>query len=111
VDARARELGALIVMDGGAYLDSGVSCHHAKLFIGTDRLWVLDARLRVLSEIPLQQVRALSVEAAGADWKLHLDCGQTKPEFLYQGDFSEHLAGIAAATLRSRLFRELPVLN
>ena len=111
VDARARELGALVVVDGGAYSVDAEAPHRAKLFIGPDRLWVLNSALDVLSEIPLQQLRALILEPAGADWKLRLDCGQSAPEFLYKGNFAEHLARVADETLRSRLHRELPVLR
>ena len=111
VDARARELGALIVVDGGACTDAAGAPHRVKLFIGSDRLWVLDSALDVLSEIPLQQLRALTLVPAGPDWKLRIDCGQSAPEFLYQGNFAEHLARVADETLRSRLHRELPVLR
>jgi hypothetical protein len=111
VDARARELGALVVVDGGLYNSDAKAPHRAKLFIGSDRLWVLNSALAVLSEIRLQQLRELIVEPAGADWKLRLDCGQSAAEFLYRGDFAEHLARVADETLRSQLHRELPVLR
>jgi hypothetical protein len=111
VDARAREVGALVVVDGGLYNSDAQPPHRAKLFIGADRLWVLNSALAVLSEIPLQQLRELILEPSGADWKLRLDCGQSAAEFLYRGDFAEHLARVADETLRSRLHRELPVLR
>ena len=111
VDARARELGALVVVDGGLYNSDAEVPHRAMLFIGSDRLWVLNSALAVLSEIPLQQLREPIVEPAGADWKLRLDCGPSAVEFLYRGDFAEHLARVADETLRSQLHRELPVLR
>jgi hypothetical protein len=111
VDARARELGALVVVDGGVYKSDADAPHRAKLFIGADRLWVLNSALVVLSEIPLRQLRELILEPAGADWKLRIDCGQSVAEFLYRGDFAEHLARVAEEILRSRLHRELPVLR
>src|SRR5580700_5022245 len=110
VDARAKELGALVVVDGGVYKSDADAPHRAKLFIGADRLWVLNSALVVLSEIPLRQLRELILEPAGADWKLRIDCGQSVAEFLYRGDFAEHLARVAEEILRSRLHRELPVL-
>lgn len=110
VDARARELGALVVVDGGVY-SSDAQAPRAMLFVGSDRLWVLNSALVVLSEIPLRQLRDLILEPEGADWKLRLDCGQSAAEFLYQGNFAEHLARVADETLRSRLHRELPVLR
>ena len=111
VDARAKELGALVVVDGGVYKSDADAPHRAKLFIGADRLWVLNSALVVLSEIPLRQLRELILEPAGADWKLRIDCGQSVAEFLYRGDFAEHLARVAEEILRSRLHRELPVLR
>jgi hypothetical protein len=51
--AQARELGSLIAVDGGRYIDAAGNWHRAKLFIGPDRLWVLDPALQVLLEIPL----------------------------------------------------------
>jgi len=111
MDERARQLGALIVVNGGDYIDAAGAPNPAKLFIGSNRLWVLDPALHILLEVPLQQVRALFVEPAGADWKLRLDWDQTTVEFLYPGAFGEDLARVAYETLHSLLYRELPVLR
>jgi hypothetical protein len=110
VDARAKELGALITVDGGHYIDAARNRHRTKLFVGPDRLWALDSALHVLLEIPLTQVRTLVVEPSGAGWSFRVD-GQTKTEFIYEGSFAQHLAGVAEATVRSRLNRELPILR
>jgi hypothetical protein len=110
IDARAKELGALITVDGGHYIDAAGNRHRTKLFVGPDRLWALDSALHVLLEIPLTQVRTLVVEPAGADWFFRVDCERTKTEFIYEGSFAQHLAGVAEATVRSRLNRELSVL-
>ena len=45
VDARARELGALVVIDGGVYSSDAEAPHRAMLFIGADRLWVVNSAL------------------------------------------------------------------
>jgi hypothetical protein len=111
VDARARELGALLAVDGGFYEDANRVRQRVKLFVGPDRVWVLDTALRVLFEIQLQQVRVVSLEPVDTNWKLRLDCGQNSPEFLYGGIFAEHFARVAESTVRSRLYRELPVLH
>lgn len=111
VDTRARELGALVVVEGGRYMDAGGRAQHVKLFIGPDRLWALGAGLRVLLEIPLQQIRNLYAVAVGAGWSLRVEWEQTTTEFMYEGSFAEHLARVADATIRSRLYRELPVLR
>jgi hypothetical protein len=111
IDARARELGVLIVVDGGSYTGADGSRHRAKLFIGPDRLWVLGMALQVLLEIPLRQIRTVSVESAGAAWSFRVESDQTTTEFIYEGSFAEHLARVAEATIRSRLHRKLPVLR
>ncbi len=111
VDARAKELGALITVDGGHYIDAAGNRYRTKLFVGPDRLWALDSALQILLEIPLTQVRTLVVEPSGTDWSFRLDGQQTKAEFMYEGSFAQHLAGVAEATVRSRLNRELPVLR
>src|ERR1700730_15763318 len=87
IDARARELGALITVDGGRYIDAAGSRLRAKLFIGADRLWALDAALQVLLEIPLQQIRAVFAEPAGTGWSFRVDFQQTTAEFIYEGSF------------------------
>jgi hypothetical protein len=111
VDARARELGALIAVDGGRYIDGGGRPHRAKLFVGPDQLWVLDAALHVLLEIPMPQIRMLVAEPSGEDWRFRVHCENSTAEFIYKGSFAQHLAGVADATIRSRLNRELPVLR
>jgi hypothetical protein len=111
IDARARELGALIAVDGGDYIHASKNRQRAKLFVGPDRLWIADAALQILLEIPLQQVRTLSVEPAGTAWTFRIDSEQTTAEFIYEGSFAEHLARVAADTVRSRLHRQLPVLR
>lgn len=110
IDARARELGALITVDGGRYIAAG-SRSRARLFIGAERLWALDTTLQVLLEIPLRQIRTMFVEPAGTGWSLRVECEQTTAEFIYEGIFAEHLARVADVTVRSRLYRELPVLR
>ena len=111
IDARARELGALIAVDGGRYCDSSGRSHRAKLFVAPDRLWVLNGTLEVLLELPVQQIRSLAVEAFGDDWTFRMNCEDISAEFVYEGSFAEHLARVAEATLSSRLRRELPILH
>jgi hypothetical protein len=111
IDARAKQLGALITVDGGRFIDAAGNRLRTKLFVGPDRLWALDSALHVLLEIPLTQVRTLVVEPSGTNWSFRLDGQQMKAEFIYEGSFAQHLAGVAETTVRSRLNRELPVLR
>jgi hypothetical protein len=111
VDARAKELGALIVVEGGRYTDDAGKAQRVKLFIGPDRLWAVDADLCVLLEIPTGQIGNLYVAADDGGWSLRVEWQQCVTEFTYQGAFAEHFARVAEATVRSRLHRELPVLR
>ena len=111
IASRAKELGALIVVDGGRYIDGSGSVHHVKLFLAPDRLLVLNLKLQVLAEIPLQEIRTLAVEPADIDWSFRVEQAETAANFLYKGTFGEHLARVAEATVRGQLYRELPVLR
>lgn len=110
VDERARELGALVVVDGGQYRGANGSFVEARLFIGPDRLWALGADLGMLFEVSLDQLGPVRAEAEKGSWKLCLSRGTGVAEFFYRGPFAEHLARVAESTLRSQLRRELPVL-
>lgn len=111
IDVRAKELGALIVVDGGQYLDASGCAHRAKLFLAPDRLLALNPALQVLAEIPLHEIRALIVEPASADWNFRVERPEIMATFVYEGTFGEHLARVAEATVRGQLHRELPVLR
>jgi len=125
IDLRAREVGALVVVDGGEYIDPGrpnrapnVRRVEVRLFVGSQQLGVLDSGLNTLLEIPITQIAALRVERVGedpqepnADWKLHVAWKGSTAEFVYRGPFGEHLARVAESTIGSQLRRELPVLR
>jgi hypothetical protein len=122
IDLRARELGALVVVDGGEYIDPGrgpdVRRVEARLFVGSQWIWVLDTALNTLLEIPIAQIATLRVERGGgepqepnADCKLHVAWERSTAEFIYRGPFAEHLARVAETTIVSQLRRELPVLR
>jgi hypothetical protein len=111
IDARARELGALIAVDGGRYFDAGGRPHRAKLFVGPSQIWVLDAALHILLETPLAEVRMLVVEPSGEGWRFRVHGEKYTTELNYEGPFAQHLATVADATIRSQLNRELPVLR
>jgi hypothetical protein len=125
IDLRARELGALVVVDGGEYVDPGrpnqgpnVHRVEVRLFVGSQQLGVLDTALNTLLEIPITQIATLRVERVGeepqepnADWKLHVAWKGSTAEFVYRGPFGEHLARVAESTIGSQLRRQLPVLR
>ncbi|HZP34126.1 MAG TPA: hypothetical protein VFB23_12275 [Candidatus Acidoferrales bacterium] len=111
IDARRRELGALVVVDGGLFTGADGKQRRAKLFVAGDRLLVVNEDLRVLLELPYHKCRAQSAEASGSGWRLRIECDDQQAEFTYEGVFAEHFARVAGATIQSRLQRELPVLR
>jgi hypothetical protein len=110
VDERVRELGALVVVSGGQCRAADGALTEARLLVGRDRLWALDAELRTLLELPLAALGVLRAEGTGESWKLCVGGEAGVAEFLYHGPFAEHLARVAESTLRGQLRSELPVL-
>jgi hypothetical protein len=124
-DAQARELDALVVLNGGAFIPPGNERPLAlvRIFVNPDRLFVIDEREHTLEEIPLVRVRELAVrphsaqdepEAETQTWDLNITWESKDMRtagFRYEGVFAEHLARVAETTVRNLLRRELPVLR
>lgn len=112
VDAQARELGALVVLNGGQFYAADGKAVPTRLFVTTEAVHVLDWQHRALLEIPLAQVETLrATSEEGKRWKLVVQWRGGVVEFFYDGFFAEHLARVAETTLSSQLRRELPVLK
>lgn len=116
VDEQARELGALVALNGGRFAAPRGGMQQARLFIGRERLHVLDLDHRPLLDFPWSAVSSARAEAAAGGWRLLVVFNETAPlqgaaEFHYDGFFAEHLARIAETTLRDQLRRELPVVR
>lgn len=124
LDEMARELGALVVLNGGTFVsESGESSPGAHIFAGVDRLIVVDAHSRLLREIPTAKVQrcvARPTELAGAEphegggWQLEITWDSGAPQtaqFRFEGFFAEHLARVAESTIAHLRRRELPVLK
>jgi hypothetical protein len=104
VDARSRQLGALVVVKGGDYRAPASAAEtEALLFIGPERLSILDSSLRMLSEVTLTEVTHLRAEPTEDGWKLHLAAANGSADFFYRGPFAEHFARVAESTVRSQL--------
>jgi hypothetical protein len=112
VDDKARELGALVVVNGGKYRypqGSGEAAS-AQLFVGADYIWVLGSRLQTLLTIPVSEVSSVHVEAAGDRWILRVRRTDHVEEFSYGGIFAEHFARVAESTIRGVIHSTLPIL-
>ena len=111
VDEQARELGALVVLNGGRFLLTDGMTQQARLFVAPERFHVLDFEHRPLLEIPWIAVSSVSTEEASGGWKLLVEFQETIAAFHYDGFFAGHLAQIAETTLRNHLRKELPVIR
>jgi len=122
-DAIAAELGALIVLNGGTFLESPDSTpiEHTEIFVHPEQIMVLGPPERRLLEIPLAKVRSLAAHPVtngsgeGAKpWEVEINWvaeGPCTTTFRYDGAFAEHLARVTESTLRSQWKKDLPVIQ
>ena len=119
VEEKARELGALVVLNGGTFLPANGAAHpDAQIYVFPERLLVLDGRQEPVGEIPLARLQRYAAHPASSDalaegtpWELAIEGESTSARFRYEGFFAEHLARVAETTLRNLLRKELPVLK
>ncbi|MFZ0964471.1 MAG: hypothetical protein WAO35_26710 [Terriglobia bacterium] len=121
-DALTREWGALIVLNGGTFLESPHSTpiRQAQIFVHPEKIIVAGQDERHLLEIPLSKVRNLAAHPVtkGAKeraepWEVEINWAADGPgttTFHYDGIFAEHLARVTESTLRSQWKKELPVI-
>jgi hypothetical protein len=107
---KARQLGALVVVNGGRYQHgSGPACS-AQLFVGAEHIWALDSDLQPLLVISVPEIVSANAEQSGGKWLLLVRWDDRAAEFFYRGVFAEHLARVAESTLRSVMRPSLPVI-
>ena len=111
VDEKAREVGALVVVNGGEYEQSSAPPLPVKLLVGSERIAVLDSRLQPLLSIPVASISsALAAESQGR-WILRIRWADQTSDFVYRGVFAEHFARVAESAIRSVMRSPLPVLQ
>lgn len=112
VDDKARELGALVVVNGGKFREAPGSSEavSTQLFVGADYIWVLGSRLQTLLTIPVSEVLSVHCEAMEGQWILRLRRSNHVEEFSYGGIFAEHFARVAESSIRSVMQSTLPIL-
>jgi hypothetical protein len=110
VDDKARELGALVVVNGGRFQPGSAPPNAVQLFVGAESVWVLDRRFEPLLEIRVTEITAACAEQTEESWRLRMTWAGRTTEFSYNGIFAEHLARVAETTIRSVMRPALPVL-
>jgi len=109
-DDKARELGALVLVNGGRFQPGNAPSAAVQLFVGAESVWVLDRRFQPLLEIPVSEISAACAEQSEESWRLRMTWASHTAEFSYDGIFAEHLARVAETTIRGVMRPAFPVL-
>jgi hypothetical protein len=109
-DEKAKELGALVVVNGGRYNPGTGPASSVQLFVAADNIWVLNSHLHPLLIIPTSGISSVRAEEAANGWVLRVRWKDRIGEFSYAGIFAEHLARVAESTIRSVMPSALPIL-
>jgi hypothetical protein len=111
-DEKARELGTLVIVNGGKYQPGNAAPAFVQLFVGAERIWALDSQFQPLLVIPAAEIlSANAIEARAKNhWVLQVRWSNNVAEFAYQGIFAEHFARVAESSLNTVMHSPLPIL-
>jgi hypothetical protein len=109
-DEKARELGALVIINGGKYQPGNAAPAHVQLFVGAERIWALDSNFQPLLVIPAAEITSANALQKKERWILQVRWSDNAAEFSYQGVFAEHFARVAQSTLGNVMHSPLPIL-
>lgn len=110
VSEKAKELGALVVVNGGEYYPADGASIAAQLFVGAEMIWALDSHLHVILAFATTEVSSLMASVSGDQWILSVRGLDRTAEFHYRGVFAEHFARVAESTIRGVMRLALPVI-
>jgi hypothetical protein len=109
-DDKARELGALVVVNGGQFQSRNAVAVSVQLFVGAESISVLDSHFQSLLVIPVAEIKSARAEESSDQWLVRVVWHDHTAEFSYNGIFAEHLARVAESTLQSVMRPSLPVI-
>jgi hypothetical protein len=110
VDDKARELGALVVVNGGRFDPGRGPASAVQLFVGAERIWALNSHLHPLLTLPVADISSVRAEQTAGGWIVRVRWMDRAADFSYTGIFAEHLARVAESTIRSVRPSALPNL-
>jgi hypothetical protein len=111
VDDKARELGTLVVVNGGNYQPTAAApASPVQLFVGAETIWALNSQLRPAAVLPVAQISSITLQETPNAWLLRIHAADRTTDFLYTGIFAEHFARVAETTLRGVIPTPLPVV-
>lgn len=108
-DDKARELGALVVVNGGKLRAQNGVAIPVRLLVGTENIWALDTRLQTRLIIPVAEVSSVYSEETDNGWVVRLRRPNSVEEFSYRGVFAEHFARVTENTIRGVMRSGMPV--
>jgi hypothetical protein len=108
-DDKARELGALVVVNGGKTRMSNGVVVPVRLLVGTENIWALDSQLQTRLIIPVGELTSVYSEETEHGWVVRLRRVNSVEEFSYRGVFAEHFAKVTESTIRGVMRPGLPV--
>ncbi|HXJ07647.1 MAG TPA: hypothetical protein VNH65_21305 [Candidatus Acidoferrum sp.] len=109
-DDKARELGALVIVNGGQFQPGSSTPAPVQLYVGAEQIWALDPRFHPLLVIPAAEIASAIALQEGNRWILQVRWLDNSADFIYEGMFAEHLARVAESTLASVKHSPLTVL-
>src|SRR5467141_753968 len=109
-DDKARELGALVVVNGGRFKLGDAASFDAQLFVSAEHISVRDSHLQSFLEIPVGEITLAQAKESHGRWFLRVNWAGETAAFAYDGVFAEHLALVAEATIHNVMRPALPVL-
>jgi hypothetical protein len=107
---KARELGALAVVNGGEYQPGNAPASPVQLYVGVENIWALDQHFQPLLVIPVRELSLVRAECAKGFWSLRLRWADHAADFSYRGIFAEHLVRTAEKTLHTVVRPALPAI-
>jgi hypothetical protein len=107
---KARELYALVVVNGGRFQLTRDSSVAVQMFVGVERIFVLDSRFNPLLVIAADEIISVSTVQLDGRWILRIARPDSTAAFSYRGIFAEHLARIAENAVRTVMRPSLPVI-
>lgn len=110
VVGKARDLGALVIVNGGRFSLGDAASFAAQLFVGDELISVRESNLQSVLEIPVSEISSAQAEESHGRWFLSVSWANKTACFAYDGVFAEHLARVAETTIRGVMRPALPVL-
>ena len=110
IDEKAKELGVLVVVNGGRFHPGTGPASSVQLFVGSNNIWALNSHLHPLLRIPVSEISSVRTEETATGWVVRVRWMDRFGEFSYDGIFAEHLARVAESTVRSVMPSALPIL-